>query len=142
MRNPYMAVRLSTLPDSISVEIHRAACIVVDMQNGFLSPGGMYDQAGVDISYAQRTIFAAQRALTVIRASGIPVVYLQTGQTVDLSTAGGEDSPCPEKSMALRMLRADPQLKGKLMTFGAWNAEIVDAVKPQPNDIVVRKSRY
>ena len=44
--------------------------------------------------------------------------------------------------MTLRMMRDNPEYRGELLTFGKWNAEIVDEVKPQQGDIVVRKSRY
>ena len=142
MRAPASSIQLSAEPESISVELHRAATVVVDMQNAFLSKGGMFDLAGVDISGAEKAVVAAQRSLSAIRAIGIPVVYLQTGYADDLSNAGGEDSPCPEKSTTLRMMRANPAYRGRLLTYGKWDAEIVDALKPESGDIVVRKSRY
>jgi len=40
------------------------------------------------------------------------------------------------------MMRDDPSYRGKLMTYGQWDAEIVDAVRPLEGDVVVRKSRY
>jgi ureidoacrylate peracid hydrolase len=136
------SLRLSTQPEPVTIDLDRTAVVVVDMQNAFLSKGGMFDLAGVDISGAPRATAAAVRALAAIRRAGLPVVYLQTGHTADLATAGGPDSPCHEKSTTLRMMRANPEYRAKLLTFGEWDAEIVDAVKPGPKDIVVRKSRY
>ena len=67
--------------------------IVVDMQNDFGSPGGMFDAAGIDI----RGIAAVERALPpVLRAAhdaGIPVVYLKMEHAPDLSDVGGADAP-------------------------------------------------
>ena len=39
-------------------------------------------------------------------------------------------------------MAAQPELRGKLLIWGDWDAEIVDALKPEPGDLVVRKSRY
>lgn len=142
MRAALPFVPLSTLPEPISIDVHRSAAIVVDMQNAFLSKGGMFDLAGIDISGAGAAIAGAQRALAVLRSHSIQIVYLQQGHTPDLATAGGDDSPAHEKSTTLRMIRRNPGYRGKLMTFGEWDAEIVDEVKPMAGDIVVRKSRY
>lgn len=51
-----MVVMLEARPESISLDPAKTALIVVDMQNAFLSPGGLLDRAGIDISAAPRTI--------------------------------------------------------------------------------------
>ena len=136
------SINLPTLPEPLVVEQDRAIALVIDMQNAFLSRGGMFDLAGIDLSGAAAAIEGTQNVLAIMRKAGIPVVYLQQGHSLDLSTAGGKDSPCHAKSTTLRMMRDDPSYRGKLMTFGQWDAEIVDAVKPLEGDVVVRKSRY
>ena len=136
------SIHLPTLPEPLDVELERAVAVVVDMQNAFLSKGGMFDLAGIDLSGAARAIEGTQAALTALRRMGLPVVYLQQGHSADLSTAGGKDSPCHAKSTTLRMMRDDPAYRGKLMTYGQWDAEIVDALRPVEGDVVVRKSRY
>ena len=35
-----------------------------------------------------------------------------------------------------------PELQGKLLAKGGWDYELVDALQPQPGDIVVPKPRY
>jgi ureidoacrylate peracid hydrolase len=35
-----------------------------------------------------------------------------------------------------------PELKGKVLTEGTWDAEIVEALAPQPADLVITKTRY
>jgi len=35
-----------------------------------------------------------------------------------------------------------PELRGRLLTFGTWDFQIVDALAPQPGDVVIVKPRY
>lgn len=135
-------IRIPAEPEAIAVDIRRAAAVVVDMQNAFLKKGGLLDLAGIDISGAAEAIAGARRALEAVRAAGMPVIYLQMGYPQDLSTAGGEESPNPRKELALCLMAARPELKGKLLIWGKWDAEIVEEIQPEPGDLVVRKSRY
>lgn len=135
-------VRLDARPEAISLDPAKTALIVVDMQNAFLSPGGMLDQAGIDISAAPQTIEAAQRVLKAFRGLGMPVIHLQVGYPPDLSTAGGPTSPNPRKELALCLMARRPELRGKLLTWGTWDAEIVDALAPLPGEVVIQKARY
>ncbi len=47
-------VKINAKPAPLEVDLARTAVIVVDMQNAFLSEGGMFDQAGYDISRPRR----------------------------------------------------------------------------------------
>lgn len=129
-------------PKAIGVNIQHAAAIVVDMQNGFLKKGGMWDLAGIDLAPATPVIDATARALRTLRKAAVPIIYLQTGYPPDLSTAGGPESPHRQKSPAFRLIQERPELNAQLLIFGEWAAEIVDELKPNPGDLVVRKSRY
>lgn len=78
-------VMLEARPEPISLDPAKTALIVVDMQNAFLSSGGLLDKAGIDISQAPHTIEAAQRVLKLVRGLGMPVIHLQVGYPPDLS---------------------------------------------------------
>jgi len=136
------AVELPASPDALSLDLDRTALVVVDMQNAFASPGGMLDLAGIDVRPARDVIANVHMVIEAARRSGLPVVYLTIGYPPDLSTAGGIDSPNPQKEMALCLMRERPELRGKLLTFGTWDFQIVDELAPQPNDTVIVKSRY
>ncbi len=56
--------------------------------------------------------------------------------------AGTAGSPNFHKSNALKTMRARPELKGTLLAKGTWDYAIVDALTPQPGDIVIPKTRY
>lgn len=137
-----MMVTLRTRPEPIDVALEQSAVIVVDMQNAFASRGGLLDLAGIDICGADAVVSVIASVLDAARASGVPVVYLQTGYKPDLSNGGGDGSPNPRKETALCLMRARPELKGRLLTEGTWDFEIVEALKPRADDLVVLKTRY
>lgn len=137
-----MPIRLDARPEPLALEPARTALVVVDMQNAFLSPGGLLDQAGLDISQAPATVEAARRAIAAARALDVAVVFLQIGYPGDLTTAGGPLSPNPRKELALSLMARRPELEGRLLIWGTWDAAIADQVAPQPGDAVIAKQRY
>jgi ureidoacrylate peracid hydrolase len=135
-------LRLATRPDALDVALDRSAIVVVDMQNAFASKGGLLDLAGIDISGAGEVVRTIDSVLEAARAHGVQVIYLQTGYKPDLSNGGSDASPNPRKETALCLMRARPELKGKLLVEGTWDFEIVPELAPRPDDIVVLKTRY
>lgn len=133
---------LTTRPEPLDVAFGKSAIVVVDMQNAFASKGGLLDLAGIDISGAGQVMRAIDVVLRAARERGVQVVYLQTGYKPDLSNGGGASSPNPRKETALCLMRARPELKGKLLVEGTWDFEIVRELTPRPEDIVVLKTRY
>jgi len=129
-------------PEPLEIDFHKSAIVVVDMQNAFASPRGMLDLAGLDISSAPQVIHAIRTVLHAARAAQIPIVYLQMGYKPDLSNSGGPNSPNSRKELAMCLMHARPELKGKILTEGTWDFAIVDELAPQPNDLVVIKTRY
>lgn len=124
------------------MDLRRTAVLLVDMQNAFASKGGMLDLAGIDVSGAGAAIACATKVVGAARQVDLPVIYLAMGYPPDQSTAGGEESPNPRKELALCLMRERPELRGKLLTFGTWDFQIVDELTPQPGEQVIIKSRY
>ena len=135
-------MQLNTRPEPVDVTLERAALVVVDMQNAFASRGGLLDIAGHDVSGAAGVVERLARLTAAARACGMPVVYLQSGYKADLSNGGGAGSPNPRKETALRLMCARPELAGTLLVEGTWDFAIVEALAPQPGDLVVLKTRY
>lgn len=133
---------LASRPQPIEIEAETTAVIVVDMQNAFASTGGMFDLAGLDISGAAPAVAATAELVAGARAAGVEVIYLQMGFRPDLSDAGDIDSPAYHKELALRLMRDRPGLAGKLLITGSWDWQIVEALTPQPGELVVHKARY
>lgn len=135
-------IRVPAEPEHLDIDPARTAVIVVDMQNAFASKGGMLELAGMDITGADEVVEVNHRVLAAARAAGIDVVYLQIGYDAEQTNAGGPESPHPMKELGLCLMRAQPELRGKILTYGTWDFEVVDRLKPEPGDLVVYKTRY
>ena len=134
---------LKARPQDVDIDIRRTAVVVVDMQNAYAKKGGMLDLGtGIDEARTKPVIEAHQRLLPAARAAGVQVIYLQFGYKPDLSDAGGPQSPNMRKHMALRMIKERPADRDKLIVEGTWGWEIIDEIRPEPGDLVVKKARY
>ena len=102
--------------EGLRLPAERTAVIVVDMQNDFVKPGGT-----LLVPDAAATIGNIQQLLTSARAKQVHVAYTQ-----DTHMAGDlEWKIWPEHCRAQ-----------------TWGWEIIDELKPQPEDLVCQKSRY
>jgi len=113
--------KLVQLPDikiyeKVSVDPWKAAVIVVDMQNDFAHPNGK-----LFVPEAPKTIPNISRLLARARQYGVPIIYTQDWH-----------------------MRDDLEFRiwGEHAVGGTWGAEIVEELKPQEGDIVIRKLRY
>jgi ureidoacrylate peracid hydrolase len=134
--------KLEARPEALEIDPARTAVIVVDMQNAFATKGGMFDIAGLDISGAPAAIAGARRVIDAAHFAGSPVIYLQMSFRPDLSDAGDPTIPAWHKEIALVIMRRHPEHQGRLLVDETWDAAIVDDLKPEPRDLVIRKSRY
>jgi ureidoacrylate peracid hydrolase len=135
-------VQVPARPAALSLPLARAALIVVDMQNGYGSPGGYREIIGRNIDGVKQVTDNNVRVIEAARAAGITVIFLQNGWDAELKNAGGPDSPNWHKSNPLRLMRERPELKGKILTHGSWDFEFVPAIVPRPEEIIVPKARY
>jgi len=68
-------ITVEARPQPVTIDPRRAALLVVDMQNDFGAPGGMFQRAGIDISgiaaaaAATRDLFCALRGMRASRSS-------------------------------------------------------------------------
>lgn len=100
----------------VSLPAQHSALIVVDMQNDFVEPEGT-----LFVPEASHTVAAIARLLAKARAAGAKVVYTQDWH--------------PEN---------DPEFAiwPRHTVQSTWGAEIVDSLKPLPQETVLRKARY
>lgn len=66
-------------PEPIDFYPSRTALVVVDMQNGYCSPGGYFSHLGVDLAPRQQVIPTIAELVRVTRDAGMQVVWLQNG---------------------------------------------------------------
>ena len=133
---------LHAKPEPVEIDISRTGVIVVDMQNAFVSKGGMFDTLGMDISAAEGVIENNRRVIDAGRKAGCKIIYLKMSYNPDYSNSGGPESPNWHKELGLVMMRKNPEYWGRFVTKGSWDEEICDELKPEPEDIIVRKQRY
>lgn len=133
---------LNAEPEAIRLDPKQTALIVVDMQNAYSTIGGYLDLAGFDVSTTTPVIKKIQQAIDAAHKAGIQVIFFKNGWDNQYVEAGGAGSPNFHKSNALKTMRKRPELQGTLLAKGGWDYELVDQLKPQPQDIVVPKPRY
>ena len=112
------------------------ALIVTDVQNGFVSKGGLYDILGMEISHYREVIPKIRDLITTCRDARIPVFYTQAvreASGIDLLTKTHKILP---KSREERIM------KRPICIRGTWDADIVEDIKkPLEDDHVVIKRR-
>lgn len=137
-----MVSQLSARPEPIAFDPAASAVIVVDMQNGYCSPGGYFSHLGVDLSPTQRIVASIRQLVTAARKAGVQIIWLQNGWDAELKEAGGPHSVNQLKGNSLKLMRERRELRGKLLTKGGWDYALVDELKPEAADIVIAKPRY
>ena len=116
--------------------------VVVDMQNAFVSKGGMFDIFGWDISAASVVIDNNKMIIDMARKAGCKIVFLKMSYEPDYSNSGGPESPNWHKELGLVMMRNNPEYWGKFVTEGSWDEEICKELEIHPGDIIISKQRY
>jgi ureidoacrylate peracid hydrolase len=138
-----MKVVITAEPEPVELDPDKTALIVVDMQNAFCKKSGIFDYLGkLDETKVKHIISQDKKVIEACRHQGIKVVYLRMGYRPDLSNAGGRESPNYYKELGLVAMRTHPELKDKFLIMGTRDWEIIDELKPHPEDIVVDKNRY
>jgi ureidoacrylate peracid hydrolase len=135
-------VILPARPEPVAFDPAATVLIVVDLQNAYASPGGYLDLAGFDVSGTGPVIARIARAVAAARAAGIRILWFQNGWDPDYVEAGGPGSPNWHKSNALKTMRRHPERNARLLAKGSWDYALVDALRPEPGDIVMGKPRY
>lgn len=102
-----------------TIKNESTAILVVDMLNDFLTPGGKMVLEGGDALFEP-----IKNLLTEGRSKGIPIVYVNDSHRVSL--------------------RLDREFtkRAEHCIEGTWGAEVVKELSPQPEDFIVKKSRF
>ncbi|RDI19082.1 isochorismatase family protein [Pseudacidovorax intermedius] len=129
-------------PGAVHWRADETALIVVDMQNGFLKPGGYFDNVGYDLAHAPHTVAQVVAAVAAARQVGVQVIFIQSGFDAMHLCVGGATAPVWHKSEAQVLMRERPELARRLITDGTWDYELVEEMAPAADEPVIRKSRY
>ena len=133
-------VSLQTEPAPLEIDLERFALMVIDMQNAFVSKGGMFDLWGFDVSHIPNVIKPIEKLIGASREKGVKIIYLAH----TLSPRAQEVGPMTRfwHSRTLRAYRERPEMADSLLTKGTWGAEIIDQLKPRDDDILIEKRRF
>jgi ureidoacrylate peracid hydrolase len=136
---------INARPQPVEFDIAKTAVIVVDMQNDFGSPHGMFGRAGIDLTGIRGTIAPTARVLAAAHGAGVMVVYLKMAFRPDLSDAGAPNSPNWLKHRHMHAgeaMTAPDGTPSRILIRDTWNTEIIDELAPEPSDVVVYKHRF
>lgn len=130
-----MLARIEAEPSPIDVNPEETALVVIDMQSDFLLPGGYGEALGNDTSILRVTIQPIQRILQMARERSMLIVHTREGHEPDLSD-------CPrtklERWPAGNRI-GDPGPMGRILIRGERGHQIIEAVAPLPDEIVIDK---
>lgn len=122
----------------IRQSVFRPALLVVDMQNGYCSPGGSYEKyggtIGADLEAYRHIIPNIAKLIAASRELKIPIFYTQQVREesgIDLFT---------------RLHRIVPERRAEFLRIpavirGTWDADIIDELKPAAEDHMIVKRR-
>ena len=134
MSSMHRQVTIPARPESIAIDSARTAVVVVDMQNDFVSPGGMFDRAGIDVALVRKVISPIRSVLDAARRARMPIVYLKMEFSPDLSDVGPEDSPNRIKHRAFNVggrIATAGGGKGRVLIKDTWNTQVIDELAPE-----------
>jgi ureidoacrylate peracid hydrolase len=122
----------SELEEVIAVD--HTALLVVDVQNDFVSPGGLCERTGHKLTMMRPVVGRVARLITEARAGQVLIVWIQTTHREDRRTA----SPAYIRFHALKRGYGWDE---ESVIEGTWGWRIVDEVAPEPGELVMRKHR-
>ena len=129
------SVTFEAEPAPLSVDMGKAALVIIDMQRDFLEPGGFGEALGNDVSRLQAAVGPCKDVLGAARQLGMLVIHTREGHRPDLS-----DAP-PHK-----VVRGDPSTRigavgpmGRILVRGEPGHDIIPELYPLTEEPVIDK---
>jgi ureidoacrylate peracid hydrolase len=106
------------------------AVVLIEYQNDFTTPGGKLHDAVKPVMEATKMLENTVETVDAARKAGATIVY------VPIQFAPGFNELSPNPYGILKGCK-----DGQVFEKGSWGAQIVDVLKPEPDDIVVEGKR-
>lgn len=111
------------------MEVKDSVLIVVDVQNDFCHPEGVFGKAWIDLSRMQASVDKLLPLIDAARSSGVPVIFAKTHHDAWNNSTAFDD----------RYMRK--AARAEICATGTWGAEYY-RVRPTTDDCEVVKHRY
>lgn len=129
-------------PQPLVIDLARTACVVIDMQNDFCTPGGWLASIGVDIEPARTPIEPLAVLLPALRKVDVPVVWCNWGNRADRANLPpGVFHVYNPDGASTGIGDPLPTNHARVLQAGSWSAGVVDELVVADGDIVVEKYR-
>jgi biuret amidohydrolase len=122
-------------PTPLTIDLDKAALLIIDMQRDFLEPGGFGAALGNDVSRLQMAVGPCREVLGAARRRGMLVIHTREGHRSDLA-----DAP------PLKVNRGDPARRigapgpmGRILIRGEPGHDIIPELYPKPGEPVIDK---
>ena len=133
-------VNFDAEPAPLSVDLDRAALVIIDMQRDFLEPGGFGEALGNDVSPLAGGGRALRKVLDAARRVGMLVIHTREGHRPDLSDAPPHKVERGEPANRI----GAPGPMGRILVRGEPGHDIIPELYPLParaGDRQARKGR-
>ncbi len=135
-------IGFAAAPQDLRLDLTRTACLVIDMQNDFCTPGGWLDHIGVDVAPARAPVAPLKRLLPELRAASVAVVWVNWGNRPDrLNLSPSLHHVYDPTGDGVGLGAPIPGANNRVLEKGSWGAAIVDELAPDQADIFVDKFR-
>jgi nicotinamidase-related amidase len=128
-------ITLTAEPAPIAIDLAETALVIIDMQRDFLEPGGFGESLGNDVSQLARAVGPCQKVLQAARDAGLVVIHTREGHKPDLSDA----PPAKIERGSPNARIGDPGPIGRILIRGEEGHDIIDALYPIADEIVIDK---
>lgn len=115
------------------------ALLVVDMQNDCCASGGAFALQGADTSMYEQSVPRIARVLDAARQAGVRVIFVKF-----TTLPGGAGQSPAQLLFEHRMKESYPRADDRAFDFcrpGTWGHEVLDGLRPGPEELVVEKHR-
>jgi nicotinamidase-related amidase len=128
-------ISINANPFPFALDLDSAALLIIDMQRDFVEPGGFGESLGNKVEPLQSIVPVVQKVLMAWRLTNKLVVHTRESHLPDLSD-------CPQAKLS----RGNPSLQigdvgpmGRILVRGEPGNQIVDALTPLPQEVVIDK---
>lgn len=135
---------IDAAPQDIVVDANKSALLIVDMQNDFCTRGGWMDSRGIDVSPNRAPIEPLRALVGAFRRAAMPVIWVNWGVRKDLlnihpSLRHAHNPTGTEVDLGSPV----PGTRSEILRKGSWGADVVDELKPGPDeDVQIVKHRF